>query len=42
MCHSIRDYNVPKQTLHGWMEDKKKIYEGVEASHVAKTEDCYL
>ena len=22
----IRDYNVPKQTLYGWMKDKKKIY----------------
>ena len=23
---AIRDYNVPKQTLYGWMKDKKKIY----------------
>ena len=31
---AIRDYNVPKQT-YGWMKDKKKIYEEVEASRVA-------
>ena len=23
---AIRDYKVPKQTLYGWMKDKKKIY----------------
>ena len=34
---AIRDYNVPKQTLYGWMKDKKKIYEEVEASRVANT-----
>ena len=32
---AIRDYNEPKQTLYGWMKDKKKIYEEVEASRVA-------
>ena len=31
---AIRDYKVPKQT-YGWMKDKKKIYEEVEASRVA-------
>ena len=32
---AIPDYKVPKQTLYGWMKDKKKIYEEVEASRVA-------
>ena len=32
---AIRDYNVPKQTVYGWMKDKKKIYEEAEASRVA-------
>ena len=30
----IRDYNIPKHTLYGWMKDKQKIYEEVEASRV--------
>ena len=33
---AIPDYKVPKQTFYGWMKDKKKIYEEVEASRVAK------
>ena len=32
---AIRDYKVPKQTLYGWMKDKKKIDEEVEVSRVA-------
>ena len=42
---AIRDYNVPKQALYGWMKDKKKIYEEIEPSRVAnkrQSEDCYL
>ena len=26
---AICDYNVPKQTLYGWMKHKKKIYENI-------------
>ena len=28
-ARAIRDYNVPKQTLYGWMKDKTKIYENI-------------
>ena len=26
---AIRDYNVSKQTLYGWMKDEKKIYKNM-------------